>query len=205
MSVVVEHDKRRKEILEKALDVFVEEGYSDTTFQKIADRCGITRTILYLYFKNKREVFIFSLKLFTEVLELKLKDIAVSTDTSAVEKLKQLMDLVIGESANQKKMLTVICDYLIYLNRSGVDPYQRMRRRTIRLRHIISGIVIAGQKQGELVKVPVKTVTDMLYSLLEATVFRATILNRIDSVDLLAAAGLFIDRLDAATQEKVAH
>ncbi|MDX9958533.1 MAG: TetR/AcrR family transcriptional regulator, partial [Spirochaetia bacterium] len=37
MSVTVEHEKRKKEILEKALDVFVDEGYADTTFQKIAD------------------------------------------------------------------------------------------------------------------------------------------------------------------------
>jgi hypothetical protein len=62
LSVYVEHDKRREEILDKALDVFVEEGYKDTTFQKIAERCGITRTILYLYFSNKKEIFSASIK-----------------------------------------------------------------------------------------------------------------------------------------------
>ena len=46
MAIIVEHDKRRHKILEKALDVFVEEGYEDVSFQKIADRCGITRTTL---------------------------------------------------------------------------------------------------------------------------------------------------------------
>ena len=54
MAIVVEHDKRKHEILEKSLEVFIEEGYEDVTFQKIADRCGITRTTLYIYFKNKR-------------------------------------------------------------------------------------------------------------------------------------------------------
>ena len=63
LSITIEHDKRKREILEKALDVFIDEGYEDTTFQKIAERCGITRTILYLYFKNKREIFTFSIKL----------------------------------------------------------------------------------------------------------------------------------------------
>ena len=66
MAIVVEHEKRRFEILEKALDIFVEEGYEDATFQKIADRCGITRTTLYLYFKNKREIFVWSIKQLTE-------------------------------------------------------------------------------------------------------------------------------------------
>ena len=46
MAIIVEHDKRRKEILEKSLEVFAAEGYEDVTFQKIADRCGITRTTL---------------------------------------------------------------------------------------------------------------------------------------------------------------
>ena len=31
MAIVVEHEKRRAEILEKALDVFTEEGYEDAT------------------------------------------------------------------------------------------------------------------------------------------------------------------------------
>ena len=55
MAIIVEHDKRKKEILETALDLFMEKGYEDVTFQKIADRCGITRTTLYIYFKNKKE------------------------------------------------------------------------------------------------------------------------------------------------------
>jgi AcrR family transcriptional regulator len=62
MSILVEHDKRRQEILKKALEVFVDEGFENATFQKIADRCGITRTTLYIYFKNKKEIFNYSLK-----------------------------------------------------------------------------------------------------------------------------------------------
>ena len=56
MAIVVEHEKRKKEILDKALDLFMENGYEDVTFQKIADKCGVTRTTLYIYFKNKKEI-----------------------------------------------------------------------------------------------------------------------------------------------------
>ena len=55
MAIVVEHEKRKKEIVDKALDLFMENGYEDVTFQKIADKCGVTRTTLYIYFKNKKE------------------------------------------------------------------------------------------------------------------------------------------------------
>ena len=65
MAIVVEHDKRKHEILQKSLDVFIDEGYEDATFQKIADRCGITRTTLYIYFKNKHEIFYNLIKFWT--------------------------------------------------------------------------------------------------------------------------------------------
>ena len=68
MAIIVEHEKRRHEILDKALEVFVDEGYEDATFQKIADKCGITRTTLYIYFKNKKEIFLWSIKQLTEKL-----------------------------------------------------------------------------------------------------------------------------------------
>ena len=43
MGIVIDHEKRKKVILKKALDVIIDEGYEDATFQKIADRCGITQ------------------------------------------------------------------------------------------------------------------------------------------------------------------
>ena len=83
MAIVVEHDKRKHEILEKSLDVFIEEGYEDVTFQKIADRCGITRTTLYIYFKNKREIFLWSIKQLMAGLQEELVSITDTDNNSA--------------------------------------------------------------------------------------------------------------------------
>jgi len=89
----------------------------------------------------------------------------------------------------------VISDYLSHLRRTGIDPYERVRRRTIRMRHIISGIVIAGQKNGELAKVPVRNVADLFYTVVEAAFFRIAILNRIESADLADTIHLLVDRI----------
>ena len=99
MAIVVEHDKRKAEILQKALDVFVEEGYEDVTYQKIADRCGITRTTLYIYFKNKREIFLWSIKQLTASMEESLKEIINNTKLTAFDTLwnsiSKILDLLI--------------------------------------------------------------------------------------------------------------
>ena len=194
MSATVEHEKRRKEILESALDVFVEEGYADTTFQKIADRCGITRTILYLYFKNKREIFMFSIKRFSEKLETEIREVE-GGDASSVELLRRLSSLILRRCVDQARLLSVIVGYLEHSRKSGVDVEERIRRRTIRMRHIISGVVIAGQKKGELKAVPVGTVSDFFYGMVEAAIFRVAVLGAGSTDDLEAAMSLFFDGL----------
>ena len=60
MTVLVDHQERRKMILERAFELFAEEGFSGVTYQKIADRCGISRTSIYKYFKDKDQIFIFA-------------------------------------------------------------------------------------------------------------------------------------------------
>jgi len=197
VSVTVEHEKRKKEILENALDVFVEEGYADTTFQKIADRCGITRTILYLYFKNKREVFMFSITRFTEKLEAEIRAAAANETAPSYETLERLSSLVIGRCAEQAKLLSVIVGYIEHSRKSGTESGDRVRRRTIRMRHIIAGVVISGQKRGELKKVSVGAVSDFFFGLVEAAIFRVAVLGRTDCSDLETAMRLFFEGLRA--------
>ncbi|MDR2706611.1 MAG: TetR/AcrR family transcriptional regulator, partial [Planctomycetaceae bacterium] len=50
MTILVDHQQRRNIILESAFSLFAEEGYSGVTYQKIANRCGISRTAIYKYF-----------------------------------------------------------------------------------------------------------------------------------------------------------
>jgi AcrR family transcriptional regulator len=190
LSITVEHAKRKREVLEKALDVFVDEGYEDTTFQKIAERCGITRTILYLYFKNKREIFAFSIKLFTEKLEAEIKLIGTDLARTQAEKLDAVISMVVDNCARNRRLLSVILDYLGHIRASGGAPDERVRRRTIRMRHILSGLIIEGQKSGEFGRFSVKAAGDLLYAVIEAAIFRLTILGREEAGELVTAASL---------------
>ncbi|MEM9593771.1 MAG: TetR family transcriptional regulator [Acidobacteriota bacterium] len=52
----LETDLTRRKILDVALDVFAERGYSRTSLQEIADRAGFTRGAVYWHFKNKADL-----------------------------------------------------------------------------------------------------------------------------------------------------
>ena len=195
MAIVVEHDKRKHEILEKSLELFTREGYDDVTFQKIADACGITRTTLYIYFKNKKEIFTWSIKQMTGELEVKLMEILGDKSLSASECLRQLMYWVIDTCNGNRPLFNVLLIYLINLQKTGVSAEERVNRRVIRIKHLLSMIIIEGQKRGEFKKMPVKTVNNMLYSLVESAIFEIAVLNKKDVSEVKDSIDLVVQGL----------
>ena len=198
MSIVVEHDKRRRGILEKALDVFIDEGYESTTFQKIADRCQITRTTLYIYFKNKREIFNFSIKQFLETLEIAITNISMNTEFSCARKLILVMTLIIERFEDNRKLLSVVLDYLVHSSKGEQDPFNRVRRRTMRLRHIQTPLLVEGKKTGEFSQsINIKDANELFYGIIEAAIFRLTVLRRTSVDELKEALKLAVSQLVA--------
>ncbi|MDR0553465.1 MAG: TetR/AcrR family transcriptional regulator [Treponema sp.] len=195
MSIVVEHEKRRREILGKALDVFIGEGFENVTFQKIAERCGITRTTLYIYFKNKKEIFTYSIKQLLGEVERHIAGIRKNKDLSCVDKLIQVLWIIIERLEENRRLLTVILNYLLYLSKSDSKPNDRVRRRTLRLRHILATMVIEGIRAGELAPITVRAADDLLYGLIESAIFRLTVLEHNSVAELKEAAELIIRRL----------
>ncbi len=195
MAIVVEHDKRKHEILEKSLDLFCKEGYEDVTFQKIADACGITRTTLYIYFKNKREIFLWSIKQLTAGLEEKLIETLKDEKLSSAECLRAILSQCVDACENNYQLFNVLLAYLLQLEKSGIDPGDRVRRRVLRLQHVLSTVLIRGQHSGEFKKVPVKDVNEMLYSLIESAIFRLSVLSQKNIEDVRGSLNLAVDGL----------
>jgi len=195
MSIVVEHDKRRKKILEKALIVFQEDGFENATFQKIADKCGITRTILYLYFKNKREIFLYSIKEFLISVEENINTTRADKSLNSVEKMTKVLLDIFKMLEHNRKLLSVVLDYLLHLSKTDVDPEERVRRRTVKLRHILASMVIEGVKAGEFKKIKIKTADDYIYSFIEAATYQLVALKRKNLSELKEAVVYAVKQL----------
>lgn len=55
-------EERRKQILDAAIEVFSAKGFEAATIPDIANAAGLAAGTLYLYFSNKRELFVASIK-----------------------------------------------------------------------------------------------------------------------------------------------
>lgn len=199
MAIIVEHEKRKREILDKALDIFMEEGYEDVTFQKIADRCGITRTTLYIYFKNKREIFLWSIKQLTGEIESSLLTIAQAADIPVRERLNKILYTILDKCAENRRLFTVTLTYLLQLKKTGKDPAVRVRRRILRLRHLLSTVIIEGINTGEFKPVNVHNTNELLYSIIESAIFRLAVLDQQDISELRTTFDLTVSGILAQT------
>ena len=196
MAIVVEHDKRRHDILERSLDVFATEGYEDTTFQKIADSCGVTRTTLYIYFDNKKDIFIGSLKQILIAMEMDLNSIIDDQSLSAHDALYKMAMCIIDYCEQNLKLFNVLHAYLLQLKKSKENPREKIARRIIRMRHMLSTVIIRGIKSGEFKKdLNVHSVVELIYILVESSIFCIAVLESEDLSEVRKAVAPAIDGL----------
>lgn len=59
-------EETRKAILQSALDLFYEKGYSKTTFELISSKIGLTKGAVYWYFKNKPDLLVAIINVYIE-------------------------------------------------------------------------------------------------------------------------------------------
>jgi AcrR family transcriptional regulator len=208
MAILVEHEKRRQQILKKALDVFVEEGFDNVTYQKIADRCKITRTTLYLYFHNKREIFNYSIKQLMSDTEKDIISVKEDTTLDYPGKIKKTLFLVFARLEANRNLVSIITGSLLSAQpndekkRSRNTPDARVRRRTIRLRRILAAMLIEGSKKGQFKKITFSAADNLFYSLIEAAIFRLVILKRDSIAELKEAVDIAVNSLKSEPQKQ---
>ncbi len=85
---------RRKQILDAAKRLFYEKGFSATTIEDIAQEAELSPAAIYLYFKNKDDLYA-SLNLqLLEYLSQRLEGLYREEGLNAEEKLETLKDLL---------------------------------------------------------------------------------------------------------------
>ena len=83
--------------------------------------------------------------------------------------------------------------YLIQVQKTGKNPGDRVRRRIVRLRHLLSTLLIEGKKNGEFKSINVKAANEMFYSLIESAIFRLAILDQKTVDEMLSSLQLAVE------------
>lgn len=85
-----EKERRRQQILVSAKRVFSDKGYSRATMEDIANEAELSPGTLYLYFKNKEELYASLSLRILQYLIIRLQEVTNDLKTSPEEKLENL-------------------------------------------------------------------------------------------------------------------
>lgn len=134
----IDHEQRKKEILYAALNVFAQEGYKNTNLGLIATSCGLSRTTVYQYFKDKSQIFHFAVKNTTDSMLEKYSSQKWTSIEDPIEKLQLLMtDILNTADEHQREIVNLI----IVLKDIEGDLYETIKRRTAKLSLLLSRII----------------------------------------------------------------
>ena len=171
----VDHGARKREIVTNAIRLFARDGYAGVTFQDLADTCRVARTILYRYFKNKRQIFDAAILLAMQNVVREHGEIIHSRFSASV-RLRQICTTATAALFENREFLTAIVDFVTAMKRAKHDMTRRIMTFTIGLKRILHTLLAEGVHRGEFrADANPDLYTDLLYSQFESAVLRLTL------------------------------
>ena len=186
----VNHRERRREVRAVSLGLFARHGFEDVSLSMIAKACGISRPLLYTYFKDKRQIFNEAIDEATGVIGVRYREI-VRSRLPADAKLRQICIDVFALLFDNRDFLCVIVDFLCAVRRGGKIPVDRILRHTMGFKRILHSFVVEAIHRGEYdPSINANRATALLYSQFETAVLRIAVSGQAEiseSIDALNA------------------
>ncbi len=193
MTVLVDHQQRQTTILERAFELFAAEGYGGVTYQKIADKCAISRTSIYRYFRSKDEIFNFAIGLAAGKLTTMTEKVLDRKDWSSAEKIQRIMHITTRMLAENRVFLTVVLDYILTQKQAGKDVRRRVRRHTFGMKYLLYKLLRDAVSSGTMNVPRLEIAAGHLYGMIESYVLNLIVTDALDMKDCLELIDSYID------------
>ncbi|QQY80398.1 TetR family transcriptional regulator [Keratinibaculum paraultunense] len=193
MPKIVDYDKKKQEIIEKAKIVFAKRGYHDTSLSHISKKCGMGRTTIYQYFKNKDEIFYHTVGSTLEEIQTQVEVIVTNEELSFTEKLKQVIhQLTEGQEDNNTFIL--LLETLLIINRGTNEVLEKIKDDIQKLKNTIEDLIKGAIEKKEIKPVDSKSFAETIYTFIETLTLKS-ISNKNDSKVKAEFLNLLIDDL----------
>jgi AcrR family transcriptional regulator len=154
----------RQRLLETATALFAEKGYAGTSVREIVGKAGVSKPVLYYYFKSKEGLFYAILEWAVDVQQNILSEIFEARGT-VLERLIFLYRRVY-EGIKQYKSLYLMIHGLIYGPPQGVPEYDFARYQRYML-DAVKRIYAEGVSSGEVRNVDAEEVAFLVLGLMD--------------------------------------
>jgi AcrR family transcriptional regulator len=172
MPARVDHENRRLEIASKAMKLFSQVGYDNVSLLMVASAAGVARTVLYRYFRSKREVFDAAILAATRRIMGDCRKVMASRG-SVSDRLSMVCFRVTDMLFEERDFLAAIFDFVMSMVRKGEDMRGRITQFTFGIKDAFRAMVTEGVMKGEFsAQADPERVTEGLFCILESSVLR---------------------------------
>ncbi|MFN2744148.1 TetR/AcrR family transcriptional regulator [Bacillus sp. z60-18] len=164
MPKIVDHEKQKEKIAEAVWNVIHSEGLEQCTVRKIAKEAGLSAGSLRHYFPNQSELLIYSMKLVTNRVKVRIENMRFTG--TPVECVKQLLLQLLPIDEERKLEMEA---WLSFTVKSLSDPALRPLTKEMN-EEIYSACRLAVDtinRSGEMSGIDVSWETERLYALVD--------------------------------------
>lgn len=136
----------KREILERAIELFDSYGFRGTSMNRIASACGVSKPALYHYFDSKSHLLD---TLYQDIMSdffSAMEVLAHEENTSAVQKLGSLVEMQALHNIQNSRFLKIF-----WRERHEFDEQARrsLAQREREFENWVRSIIVSGQASGE--------------------------------------------------------
>jgi AcrR family transcriptional regulator len=164
----------RRRIIREAASEFARLGFDAANINTIAEQAGIGKGTIYLYFENKRDLFLSMLRFIAQEHIAAIRSTLAITE-SLPKRLEQLFRAFVRLAFEESDSFNVYMSALYGVNRAFKDEATRLMRDYIA---IIALMLEEGQANGELHCDDIEATALMVLSLTESYVLSARVLGQ---------------------------
>ncbi|MEO8956384.1 MAG: TetR/AcrR family transcriptional regulator [Ktedonobacteraceae bacterium] len=174
--VVDEHmrEATRRRIITEAASEFASLGFDQANINTIAEQAGIGKGTIYLYFENKRELFLAMLR-YIATSQLASIRAALAIDGTVAEKLERLFVAFVQLAEEDSNSFNVSMSALYGVNRAFKTEATKLLRDYVA---VIALMLEQCQARGEIITSDVEAKALMVLSLTESYVLSAKVLGQ---------------------------
>lgn len=161
-------DQRKSQILNAAEDVFTKKGFDEARMNDIAEKTGLSKGTLYLYFKSKDDLIVAILdRIFQN--EFRQLENMQQTEASASEAIWKLTDTIARDIVRLLRLIPIVYGFLALAFRNKY--VQRALKDYInRYLNILIPIIQRGIDSGEFRQVDAREVAIAASAIIEGTI-----------------------------------
>ncbi len=195
MPKIVDYESKKQEIIEKSKVVFAKRGYYNTNISHISEKCGMGRTTIYQYFKNKDEIFYHTVGSSLEDIQTQIEVITTDDKLTYTEKIKEIIRQLTNEQKNSNAFILLLEIWFI-LKREKNETLENLKTYTQRLKETIENLIKEAINAKEIKPIDSRSLAETIYTFIETFTLQRTSTN-LDTEVKTESLNLLIDGLKA--------